>query len=187
MDKTASETSIAVLSFTNLSHESDSAYFADGIRAQIAARLAKIPNLQVVSDSSIHRYGEDFENVAQIAAELNVTNLLRGTIWKEGDRFQISVQLIDALRNGRLGGAALDVVSDGRMVLQAPSFPTNRDTTLHAGKLGDAGLQRVDIPERLLRTPEIGIDADVLGDLRGGRELPLHLAGTLHLGRSGGG
>jgi predicted dehydrogenase len=64
--------------------------------------------------------------------------------------------------NAPLGtGWYLDVFgSKGRMVAQAPSFPTSRDTTLHAGKLGDAGMQRIEIPERLLRTPEIGIDAD---------------------------
>jgi predicted dehydrogenase len=49
--------------------------------------------------------------------------------------------------------------SDGRIVLEAPSFPTCRDTTLHAGKLGGTGLARVEIPERLLKTPGIAIDA----------------------------
>jgi len=94
--------SIAVLQFANLSQEPDSAYFADGIRTQIAARLTKIPTLQVVSGSSIERYGVDFENVARIAAELNVTHLLRGTVQKNGDRFQISARLIDASRNVEL-------------------------------------------------------------------------------------
>jgi TolB-like protein/Tfp pilus assembly protein PilF len=100
--------SIAVLPFANLSQEPDSAYFADGIRAQIAARLAKIPNLQVVSDSSIDRYGADSENVAQIAAELNVTHLLQGAIQKKGGRFQISARLIEAPRNAKLWAQSHD-------------------------------------------------------------------------------
>ena len=64
--------------------------------------------------------------------------------------------------NATLGaGWTLDVFgAKGRILAQAPSFPTSRDTTLHAGKLGDAGLARIDIPERLLATPEIGINAD---------------------------
>ena len=66
----AAEESIAVLPFANLSQELDSAYFVDGIRAQIAARLAKISNLQVVSGSSVYRYEQESKNVAQIAAEL---------------------------------------------------------------------------------------------------------------------
>jgi predicted dehydrogenase len=63
--------------------------------------------------------------------------------------------------NAPLGlGWYLDMFgSKGRMLVQAPSFPTSRDTTLHAGRLGEAGLERIEIPERLLRTPDIGIDA----------------------------
>jgi predicted dehydrogenase len=49
--------------------------------------------------------------------------------------------------------------SKGRFVLRAPTFPTSRDTTLHAGTLGEAGLHPVEIPERLLRAPEVTIDA----------------------------
>jgi len=64
--------------------------------------------------------------------------------------------------NAPLGaGWSLDVFgSKGRMLVQAPSFPTSRDTTLHAGRLGDAGLRRIEIPERLLRTPAVALDAD---------------------------
>jgi predicted dehydrogenase len=63
--------------------------------------------------------------------------------------------------NAPLGrGWYLDMFgSNGRMVLEAPSFPTCRDTTLHAGKLGATGLERIDIPQRLLEASEIGIDA----------------------------
>src|SRR4029077_14531376 len=104
----AAEGSIAVLPFANLSREPDSAYFVDGIREQIAARLAKISNLQVVSGSSVQRYDPNVENVAQIAAELNVTNLLRGTVHKEGDRFLITARLIDATKNAELWAQSYD-------------------------------------------------------------------------------
>ena len=49
--------------------------------------------------------------------------------------------------------------SKGRIEARAPTFPTSRDTTLHAGTLGGA-FERVALPERLLKTPEVGIDAD---------------------------
>ncbi|HTL77881.1 MAG TPA: protein kinase [Candidatus Babeliales bacterium] len=112
------EKSIAVLPFANLSKEPDSAYFADGIRAQIAARLAKIPNLQVVSGSSIHRYEHNPENVAQIAAELNVTNLLRGSVQKQGDRFRIAARLIDGSRNTELWVQSYDCAFSDVMATQ---------------------------------------------------------------------
>lgn len=64
--------------------------------------------------------------------------------------------------NAPLGpGWSLDVFgSAGRLRAQAPSFPTARDTTLQAGRLGGAGLQPIEIPEHLLYTPDVRIDAD---------------------------
>ncbi len=64
--------------------------------------------------------------------------------------------------NATLGsGWTLDVFgAEGRIVARAPSFPTSRDTSLHAGKLGDAALQEIEIPERFLRSNDIGIDAE---------------------------
>lgn len=49
--------------------------------------------------------------------------------------------------------------SKGRIVARAPTFPTSRDTTLHAGKIGGS-FEKVTIPERLLKTPEVGIDSE---------------------------
>jgi predicted dehydrogenase len=64
--------------------------------------------------------------------------------------------------NAPLGrGWYLDVFgSDGRIVLEAPSFPTCRDTTLRAGKLGGAGLELLEIPVRFKKTSAVGIDAN---------------------------
>jgi predicted dehydrogenase len=50
--------------------------------------------------------------------------------------------------------------SKGRCVVSAPSFPTARDTTLHAGTLNSGTLEKVEIPERLLRTPDVTINSD---------------------------
>jgi predicted dehydrogenase len=59
-------------------------------------------------------------------------------------------------------GFLLDLFgSEGRIVLEAPSFPTSRGTKLSAGRLGDAGVTPVELPETLFRADGIGIDADV--------------------------
>jgi predicted dehydrogenase len=50
--------------------------------------------------------------------------------------------------------------SKGRFVASAPSFPTARDTTLHAGALGSKALEKIDIPDRMLRSPDVTIDSD---------------------------
>jgi predicted dehydrogenase len=51
--------------------------------------------------------------------------------------------------------------SNGRFVASAPSFPTSRDTTLHAGTLAGGRLDPVQIPQHLLATPEISVGAEV--------------------------
>jgi predicted dehydrogenase len=48
--------------------------------------------------------------------------------------------------------------SKGRFALAAPSFPTSRDTTLHAGTLESGRMEKIEIPERLLRSTEVGVD-----------------------------
>lgn len=50
--------------------------------------------------------------------------------------------------------------SRGRIGLQAPSFPTSRDTVLRAGSLGGAGLATIEIPNQLLQTKDVAIGAD---------------------------
>jgi predicted dehydrogenase len=49
--------------------------------------------------------------------------------------------------------------SKGRISVRAPSFPTSRDSILQAGTLESGSMQKIDVPERLLRTPEVGIDS----------------------------
>ena len=58
-------------------------------------------------------------------------------------------------------GWYLDVFgSKGRIVTQGAMFPTPAGTTLHAGKLGEAAIEQVEIPARLLSTPDIRLDAN---------------------------
>jgi len=96
------EKSIAVLPFGNRIREPDGAWFVDGIRAQIAARLAKIANLKVVSGSPTQRYQSSSENPAQVAAEFGVTNVMQGSVEKQEGKFQVAVRLIDAKSNSKI-------------------------------------------------------------------------------------
>ena len=52
----ASEKSIAVLPFDNLSHDPENAYFSEGIQDEILTRLAKIAELKVISRTSTQRF-----------------------------------------------------------------------------------------------------------------------------------
>jgi hypothetical protein len=74
------EKSIAVLPFENLSEDKANAYFADGIQEEILTRLAKIADLKVISRTSTQRYQSKPGNLAEIAKQLGVANILEGSV-----------------------------------------------------------------------------------------------------------
>jgi len=94
--------SIAVLPFANLSDDKANAYFADGMQDEILTKLAKIGALRVVSRSSTQRYASAPDNVAEIARQLGVANILEGSVQKAGNAVHINVQLIGAAQDEHL-------------------------------------------------------------------------------------
>ncbi len=104
----ATERSLAVLPFENLSEDKANAYFADGMQDEIITRLAKIGALKVISRSSTQRYRGKVENVAEIARQLGVAHLVEGSVQKVGERVRINVQLIDAQNDEHLWAELYD-------------------------------------------------------------------------------
>jgi serine/threonine protein kinase/Tfp pilus assembly protein PilF len=100
--------SIAVLPFENLSHDPDNAYFADGIQDEILTRLSKIADLKVISRTSTQQYQSKPRNLAQIAKQLGVANVVEGTVQKAGDQIRVNVQLINAQTDSHLWGDIYD-------------------------------------------------------------------------------
>src|SRR5262245_24369178 len=79
-----SQKSIAVLPFENLSRDPDNAYFAEGIQEEILTRLARIADLKVISRTSTQRYQSKPGNLADIANQLGVANILEGNFDSPG-------------------------------------------------------------------------------------------------------
>jgi TolB-like protein/Tfp pilus assembly protein PilF len=94
--RTGGDKSIAVLPFANLSDDKANAFFADGMQDEILTKLSKIGALRVISRTSTQRYASAPENLAEIARQLGVANILEGTVQKAGDSVHINVQLIRA-------------------------------------------------------------------------------------------
>jgi TolB-like protein len=90
------EKSIAVLPFKNLSSDEENAFFAGGVHEDILTNLAKINDLQVISRTSVMRYGENHENLRKIGEELGARYILEGSVRRAGDDVRVTVQLIDA-------------------------------------------------------------------------------------------
>jgi TolB-like protein/Tfp pilus assembly protein PilF len=100
--------SIAVLPFDNLSRDPDNAYFAEGVQDEILTRLAKVADLKVISRTSTQHFKSVPENLPQIAKQLNVTNILEGSVQKVKDQVRVNVQLINALTDAHLWAEIYD-------------------------------------------------------------------------------
>lgn len=89
--------SIAVLPFDDLSHEADSANFADGVQDDLLTDLAHIADLKVVSRTSALQYprGEP-RNLREIGRQLGVAYVVEGAVRRVGRQVRVSAQLIDA-------------------------------------------------------------------------------------------
>lgn len=104
----ASDRSIAVLPFADMSPTGDQAYFSDGISEELLNLLARLKELRVISRSSAFTFrGEQF-TVPEIATKLNVRYVLEGSVRKAGDQVRITAQLIDARDDRHLWSETYD-------------------------------------------------------------------------------
>src|SRR5262249_7842321 len=84
------------------------AYFAEGIQEEILTRLASIADLKVISRSSTQRYHSKPGNLAEIAKQLGVANILEGSVQKAADQVRVNVQLINAQTDSHLWANTYD-------------------------------------------------------------------------------
>jgi serine/threonine protein kinase/tetratricopeptide (TPR) repeat protein len=88
--------SIAVLPLQNLSTDSDSTYFTDGLTDEITTKLSKIQGINVASHSSVLAAKSAGGTTGEVARQLNVRYLLEGSVRKAANQIRINVQLIDS-------------------------------------------------------------------------------------------
>ena len=104
----APEKSVAVLPFENLSRDPDNAYFADGIQQEILTRLAKIADLKVISRASTQQSQSEQGNLAEIAKQLGVANILEGSVQKAADQVRVNVHLVNVQTGSQLWAETYD-------------------------------------------------------------------------------
>jgi class 3 adenylate cyclase/TolB-like protein/Tfp pilus assembly protein PilF len=88
--------SIAVLPFASLSDDPDQEFMVDGLHDAIIGKLSQIPHLRVISRTSTLRYRNTELPVPEIARQLNVDNIVEGSIFGSGDSYRVQMQLIKA-------------------------------------------------------------------------------------------
>jgi non-specific serine/threonine protein kinase len=91
----ASEKSIAVLYFENLSGVKEDEYLRDGITEDIITELSKIRNMKVFSRPTVLVYRDKQVTPSQIGQQLGAAYVLAGSLRRAGTRLRITTQLVD--------------------------------------------------------------------------------------------
>jgi adenylate cyclase len=104
----ASDNSIAVLPFVDMSQSRDQEYFSDGLSEELLNLLAQVPQLRVIARTSSFAFKGKEVGVAEISKTLNVANVLEGSVRKSGETLRITAQLIRTADSSHLWSETYD-------------------------------------------------------------------------------
>src|SRR3989454_3488933 len=96
--------SVAVLPFSNASGDPNAEYLSDGITEGVIDRLSGLPNLKVISRTSVFRYKKRDIEPQKVGRELEVQALITGRVTQRGDDLSVSAELVDAREDKQLWG-----------------------------------------------------------------------------------
>jgi len=91
---TAATSTIAVLPFMDLSEQRDQGVLSDGLAEELLSLLSKIPELRVTARASSFAFRDRRTDITAIGRQLNVANVLDGSVRKSGNRLRFTVQLV---------------------------------------------------------------------------------------------
>jgi len=106
--------SVAVMPFADQSAGAANTYFSDGLVEDVIAALSCLPELVVISRSSVLRYRGTTPDPRQVQRELGVRYMLSGSVRRAGNRVRLSAELADCDTGGtiwsdRFAGEAADL------------------------------------------------------------------------------
>lgn len=114
--------SIAVLPFTSAG--GDQAYISDGVAEEILYALSSVPDLRVAARTSSFSFRGAEKDIASIASELNVRNILEGSVRLIDNRISVKVNLVRSQTGLSLWSQSYDRVA-------ADVFEVQRDVARH--------------------------------------------------------
>jgi len=91
----AYQKSIAVLPFINLSNDPEQEYFGEGVAEDIINSLTHVHDLKVAGRMSSFQFKNGKADLKEIGEKLGVSNVLEGSIRKQGNMIRVIVQLIN--------------------------------------------------------------------------------------------
>ena len=88
--------SLAVLPLANLTGDAKQEALVDGITDELISALARMGGPRVTSRISARKYKDTTKALPEIARELNVEGIVKGSVTRAGDRLQVKAELINA-------------------------------------------------------------------------------------------
>jgi serine/threonine-protein kinase len=92
---------IAVLYFEDPTSDS-LAYLANGLTENLISRLNEVNGLHVISAGGVEQFRGKALDVDSVVSTLKVGTIVRGTVESDGDKYKVSVRILDA--NGEIQG-----------------------------------------------------------------------------------
>ena len=96
--------SLAVLPIVNASGDASAEYLSDGITEGVINSLSQLPNMRVISRSTVFRFKGKDDDPRQIGENLKVAAVLTGRMTQRGDDVTIQADLIDVATNAQIWG-----------------------------------------------------------------------------------
>jgi TolB-like protein len=110
--------SIAVLPVVTTSSDTNAQFLGDGITDSLIDSLSQLPNLRVMSRSSVFHYkGKDVEPKV-VGRELNVKAVLTGRLAQRGDNIDLSTELVNTSDDSHIWGETFNRKSSEILSLQ---------------------------------------------------------------------
>jgi serine/threonine-protein kinase len=103
-----SAVSLAVLPFSNLGGDQENDYFSEGLAEDILSALTRIPQLRVTARASAFAFRGRDRDLRAVAAALNVSHILEGSVRHAGNRIRVTAQLVEAASGFQLWSERLD-------------------------------------------------------------------------------
>jgi non-specific serine/threonine protein kinase len=91
----ATEKSVAVMYFENLSSDKEDEYFRDGMTEDIITEISKIRELRVFPRAAVLAFRDKTVTGPEVGRELNAPYVLTGSLRRAGNRLRITAQLIE--------------------------------------------------------------------------------------------
>src|SRR5207302_1459496 len=139
--------SVAVLPFTNLSGDTATDYFSDGMTEELINALVQVEGLRVPARTSTFAFKGRTADISEVGRRLNVANVVEGSVRREGTTVRITAQLITVANGYHVWSRTYDRDLRGVLAVQ------EEIARAIAGAL-EVKLRRVDVAALARRHPE---------------------------------